>query len=200
MNQGHSHVSCDHRCDFDGRNVTQKWNNYSCQCECKKPIRHRACEDDHARSPGICACNCDKDCENDTVLLAIACLLLLVTIVVKYYMKRGLTTPCLLSFSMEMGSVKEIDIKNLLYILFDGSINTKNLDPNSSTLDEKPYKSIFIYFAEYVTPNIVKHLYLIINNANRQIENNGNKYLTLITNDYDEKYMKTKSVQMIIYL
>ena len=31
------------------------------------------------------------------VLLAIACLLLLVAIDVKYYMKRGLTTPCLLS-------------------------------------------------------------------------------------------------------
>ena len=31
------------------------------------------------------------------VLLAIACLLLLVAIDVNYYMKRGLTTPCLLS-------------------------------------------------------------------------------------------------------
>lgn len=31
-------------------------------------------------------------------LLPIACLLLLVTIVVKYYIKRGLTNPCLLSY------------------------------------------------------------------------------------------------------
>ena len=32
------------------------------------------------------------------VLLAIACLLLLVVIVVNYWRKRGLTTPCLLSY------------------------------------------------------------------------------------------------------
>ena len=42
MNQKHltKHISCDCRCEFDGKkcNLRQKWNRNKCQCECKKPI------------------------------------------------------------------------------------------------------------------------------------------------------------------
>ena len=36
------HISCEFRCEFDGRkcNSRQKWNNDNCHCECKKLIKH----------------------------------------------------------------------------------------------------------------------------------------------------------------
>ena len=62
-------------------------------------------------------------------------------------------------------------------------INMKNLDPNNIKIDEKSYKNILIYIS-YVTPNSVKPLYFIINNANGCIEeSNGYKYLTLVLTD-----------------
>lgn len=48
------------------------------------------------------------------VLIVIACLLLLVAIVVKYYIKRGLTIPCLSSYYyIEISKVRDTNIKNL---------------------------------------------------------------------------------------
>ena len=42
------HISCERRCEFNIRkgNSRQEWNNDKCQCECKKPIIHRTCEED----------------------------------------------------------------------------------------------------------------------------------------------------------
>ena len=34
-----------------------------CQRKCKKPIKHRACEEGYTWNPSICACECDKDCD-----------------------------------------------------------------------------------------------------------------------------------------
>ena len=58
-------ISCDCRCESDGgkRNSRQKWNNDKCQCECKKPIKHRTCKEDYAWNSSTCACECYKDCD-----------------------------------------------------------------------------------------------------------------------------------------
>ena len=45
----------------------------------------------------VVTCDETVDISKSVVLIAIACLLLLEAITVKYYMKRGLTIPCLLS-------------------------------------------------------------------------------------------------------
>ena len=52
-------TSCECKCGFDGRkcNSDQWWNNYTCQCECKK--RH-VCEKDYVWNPGTCNCKNGK--------------------------------------------------------------------------------------------------------------------------------------------
>ena len=67
------------------------------------------------------------------VLSAIAYLLLLMIIVVKYYMKNGLRIG-------KMSSIKEINIKNHAYYFFDNIISTKNLDPDNMKIDGKSCK------------------------------------------------------------
>ena len=62
--------------------------------------------------------------------------------------------------------VREINIKNL----FNDMINIKNLDPNNIKIGKKLYKKILIYYLGYVTPNSVKALYVIIDNANVYIK------------------------------
>ena len=62
--------------------------------------------------------------------------------------------------------VREINIKNL----FNDIISIKDLDLNNIKMDEKLYKKILIYYLDYVTPNSVKALYLIIDNANVYIK------------------------------
>ena len=54
--------------------------------------------------------------------------------------------------------VKEIDIKNHAYHFFDEIINRKNFDPNKIKIDEKPYKSIHIYYIAYLTIKDSKYL------------------------------------------
>ena len=44
-----------------------------CQWECKELIKHHTCEKDYAWNTSICACNCDKDCENDKDLKNFEC-------------------------------------------------------------------------------------------------------------------------------
>lgn len=77
-----------------------------------------------------------------------------------------------------MVRIREMDIKNYIYYLFDVVINIKSLDLNNIKIDEKLYQDILIYYNGYVTSNSVKTLYIIINKANEYIEeNNGNNYL-----------------------
>ena len=72
-----------------------------------------------------------------------------------------------------MSSVREIDIKNRAYYLFDDMINI-NLDPNKIKIDEKLYKNILPYHIGYVVVknfsyikiNCSNHLYLIIDKVN----------------------------------
>ena len=65
-------------------------------------------------------------------------------------MKRGLTIHASYHISIEMSSVREIDIQNRSYYFFDDMINIKNLDPNNIQ------ENILIYYIGYVAPNSIK--------------------------------------------
>ena len=47
--------------------------------------------------------------------------------------------------------VKDINIKNRTYYLFNDIINIENFDPNNIKIDKKSYKDILIYYIGYVT-------------------------------------------------
>ena len=70
-----------------------------------------------------------------------------------------------------MGNIKQINIKNRTYYLFNDMVNIKNFDSNLLKIDKKSYKNIVIYYVGYITiKNIggyesihsVNPLYLII--------------------------------------
>ena len=63
-----------------------------------------------------------------------------------------------------MNSLKQIDIKNRMYHVFDDMINIKNLDLNTTKIDEKSYKNILIYHNGYVT--VKDRSYRKINSVN----------------------------------
>ena len=42
--------------------------------------------------------------------------------------------------------VKDIDIKNSIYYIFDDIMNITNFDSNNIKIDKKSYKNILIYF------------------------------------------------------
>ena len=134
------HISCWCRYEFDGmkHNLREKWDNDKCQCQCKKPIKYRTCENDYAWNPSTCPCGCDKGCQigkylkdcecmknlvddlvvtsDDTAIIPettlinsserinywligvvpISCLISLVVVVFKYYIKHALKMSCLL--------------------------------------------------------------------------------------------------------
>lgn len=76
-----------------------------------------------------------------------------------------------------MKNVGETNIKNLTLDFLDDMINTKNLDPININKDEKWYKDILIYYSEYVTPNSVNPLYLIISKINDYIDKHNRNIL-----------------------
>ena len=53
------HVSCDSKWKFNSttRNSDQKWNNETCQCECKN---FRKCKKDYSWNPSTCICEISK--------------------------------------------------------------------------------------------------------------------------------------------
>ena len=97
--------------------------------------------------------------------------------------------------------IKDIDIKNRTYYLFDDFINIKNFDPNNIKIDEKSqHKDILIYYTgyvmikdlKYVKINRVKSFMPYFQQRNGYVEEiNGNKYLTLVpTKERKEKLKK----------
>ena len=60
--------------------------------------------------------------------------------------------------------VKDINIKNHTYQVFDNIINIKDFDPNNIKTVEKSCKNILIYYFAYVT--IKDSKYLKINSIN----------------------------------
>ena len=53
------HISCDCKCKFNSTtwNSNQKWNDETCQCECKN---YRMCKKDYSWNPSICICENGK--------------------------------------------------------------------------------------------------------------------------------------------
>ena len=47
--------------------------------------------------------------------------------------------------------MKDIDIKNGTYYIFDDMVNIKNIDLNKFEIDEESCKSILIYYIGYAT-------------------------------------------------
>ena len=70
--------------------------------------------------------------------------------------------------------VKDIDIKNRAYYVFDDIIDIKKFDPKNIKTDEMSYKNILIYYigyimikdSKYVKINSINLLYLIFSKVN----------------------------------
>ena len=78
-----------------------------------------------------------------------------------------------------MGAVKQINIKNRSYYLYNDKISIKHFEPKLLKIDRKSYQNISIYNIEYITikkiddyENIysVNPLYLLVNHSNGYIE------------------------------
>ena len=101
-----------------------------------------------------------------------------------------------------MRVVKQIDIKNRTYYLYNDMINIKIFDSNVLKIDKKSYKDIGIYNIRYITikkiddyENIysVNPLYLIVVDASGYIEEKGvNKYLIFDSADENKELLKNK--------
>ena len=98
-----------------------------------------------------------------------------------------------------MGIIKEINIKNRTYYIFDDIINIKDFDPNLLKIEKKSHKNIDIYYIScitvkdsfYVKINIVNPLCLIINEADGYIkEKNGSKYLVFNSANENNEVLK----------
>ena len=70
--------------------------------------------------------------------------------------------------------VKDIDIKNRAYYVFDDIIDIKKFDPKNIKTDEMSYKNILIYYigyimikdSKYVKINSINLVYLIFSKVN----------------------------------
>ena len=98
-----------------------------------------------------------------------------------------------------MGNIKQINIKNCTYYIFNDMINIKDFDSSLIKIDKKSYKNIGIYnigyiiikkIDDYKSINSVNSLYLTIGKADGYIEeNNGNKYLVFTSTDGNKKVL-----------
>ena len=99
-----------------------------------------------------------------------------------------------------MKKVKQINIKNWTYYVYNDIIDLKTFKPNSLKIGKKPYKNIDIYFIGYIPiKNIddyesiysVNPLYVRINHASGYIEEkNENKYLIFDSVDENREVLK----------
>ena len=99
-----------------------------------------------------------------------------------------------------MGTVKQINIKNRTYYFYNDIIDLESFKSNLLKIDKKSYKDIGIYNIGYITikkiddcENIysVNPLYLLVNHANRYIEEKGvNKYLIFDSTDENKELLK----------
>ena len=99
-----------------------------------------------------------------------------------------------------MGSIKEINIKNRTYYLYNAIIDRKTFDSKNLKLDKKTYKDLDIFNIGYVTikktgygydVNSVNPLYLRINNTDGYIkEINNDKYLIFDDTDKNKELLE----------
>ena len=81
-----------------------------------------------------------------------------------------------------MENIKQINIKNRTFYIFNNMINMKDFDSSLIKIEKESYKNIGIYHNGYITKknddyeNIhsLNHLYLVIGDVE---ENSGSKYL-----------------------
>ena len=93
-------------------------------------------------------------------------------------------------------SVKDIEMKNHTYYLFDDIININDFGRNNNKIHQKSYKIILIYYICYVTIKkdlricSANPLYLIFGKVNGYFEEiNGNELIALVpTNESKKKY------------
>ena len=82
----------------------------------------------------------------------------------------------------------------LMILILKHKISTSNcmtLSAINDKFDIRCSKDIFIYCIEYETFEVVKPLHIIFNKINGYIEdNNGSKYLTLISTDENKSMLK----------
>ena len=93
---------------------------------------------------------------------------------------------------LEMGNIKQINIKNRKYYFFNDMINIKDFDLSLIKINKKSYKNIGIHHIRYISiKNIsgsVNLVILMIGVVDRYIEeSNGNKYLTFASADKNKK-------------
>ena len=56
----------------------------------------------------------------------------------------------------KMGTVKQIDIKNITYYFYNDIIDIKTFDSNLLKIDKKSYKDIGIFNIGYITLMVMK--------------------------------------------
>ena len=59
-----------------------------------------------------------------------------------------------------MGNIKEINVKNQTYYIFNDMINIKDFDSSLLKIDKKSYKNIAIYNIGYITIKKIDRKYL----------------------------------------
>ena len=99
-----------------------------------------------------------------------------------------------------MGEVKQIDIKNIPYYLYNNIIDLKNFKSIFLKIDKKSYKDIGTYNIGYITIKKIDDwennysvipLYLRINHASGYTEEKGvNKYLIFDSTDENKELLK----------
>ena len=104
-----------------------------------------------------------------------------------------------------MGTIRQINIKNRTYYLYNDQINLKGFDASLLKVDKKDYNEIDIYYIGYVIVkkiancnniNSVNPLYLMINEMIGHFEEkNENKYLVL--DDVDENKEVSKKYKEV---
>ena len=102
-----------------------------------------------------------------------------------------------------MGEIKQINIKNQTYYLYNDQINLKDFDARLWKIDKKDYNEIDIYYIAYVTVkkidnckniNSINPLYLMIDEMIGHFEEkNESKYLVL--DDVDENKEASKNMK-----
>ena len=100
----------------------------------------------------------------------------------------------------KMGTVKQMNIKNLTYYFYNDMINIKNFDPILIKIDRKSYKdigisntgyTIFKKIDDYENIYSVNPFHLLVNHASEYIEEKGvNNYLIFDSTDENKELLK----------